>query len=84
MLVIELERVIPYKGGQPPFANARTPSQSSMCGASVMVPEIYWFFTDENGIFTKCGSTQPAFTADGNYLTSQILDELIKRIRAGE
>ena len=81
---IELERIVPYKGGQPSFNVARTPPESSMCGASVIVPEVYWFFTDENGFFTRCGSTQPAYTKDGMYLTRQILGELTKRIRAGE
>lgn len=83
-LMIELEDVIPYKGGSLPFKEARTSPYSSACGASVIVPEVYWFFTDKNGEFTRCGRTQPAYTNEGMYLTSQIVDELINQIRAGK
>jgi hypothetical protein len=81
-LIVELEDIIPYKGGRPPFGEVRTSPDSAACGASVVVPENYWFFTDKNGRFTKCDRTQPAYTMEGGYLTSQIMDEYLELIRA--
>lgn len=36
----------------------RTPNWSGKCGMKVIVPEVYWFFTDALGNFNRCSATR--------------------------
>ena len=78
-LAVTIERIVPYKGGKPPFTILRTPAESSACGASVIVPEDQWFVTDAEGNFSKCSPTQSIHTQDGLYLLGKVRGELLKR-----
>ena len=78
-LAVKIDRVLPLKGGKPPFTVLRTPADSSACGASVIVPEDQWFFTDAEGNFSKCSPTQSVRTQDGLYLLGKVDKKLLER-----
>src|SRR6478735_1101292 len=70
------------KGGPLPFDRVRTPSSSSACGASLLVPGKYWFFTDEKGNFFSCGGAVEAHDAAVKELTQSVLPQIIEQKRA--
>ena len=77
-MIVRFKDHILYKGTTLPFESVRTPSESAMCGSSVTVPSIYWFFTNSQGEFYSCSGTQPMTTPDGYELSGRVSDKVLE------
>ncbi len=81
-MVFGIADAIVRKGGPLPFDRVRTPASSAACGASLLVPGKYWFFTDESGNFTACGGAVEAHDSAMKELTQSVLPQIIEQKRA--
>ena len=80
-LLIRFSDVVEKKGGPIPFDEVRTPLSSGACGKQMAIPEKYWFFTDKNGVFSRCSATMTFHEDEGNQLTRSVVDKLIQQKR---
>jgi hypothetical protein len=80
-MVFGIADAIVRKGGPLPFDSVRTPAGSAACGASLLVPGKYWFFTDEDGRFFSCGGAVDALDSAVKELTQSVLPQIIEQKR---
>jgi hypothetical protein len=81
-MVFGIADAIVRKGGPLPFDRVRTPVSSAACGASLLVPGKYWFFTDEDGNFFSCAGAVDARDEAVKELTQSVLPQIIEQKRA--